>query len=111
MLKDLQLGKDLWGEAILTHVYLHNRCPSSILPGGITPYERVFGHTPSITHLCIFGTKCFIKVPDEHRAKFDDKARECHLIGFEGESIYIVVDADRKKLRCHNIIFVEGNGN
>jgi len=51
MLKDSELGKDLWGEAILTHVYLRNRCPSSILPGGITPYERVFSHAPSIAHL------------------------------------------------------------
>jgi len=24
MLKDLDLGKDLWGEALLTHVYLRN---------------------------------------------------------------------------------------
>ena len=111
MLKDLQLGKDLWGEAILTHIYLCNRCPSSILPGGITPYERVFGNALSIEHLRVFGSKCFIKVPDEHRAKFDDKARECHLIGFEGESIYIVVDADRKKLRSRNVIFMEGNRN
>ena len=111
MLKDSQLGKDLWGEAILTHIYLRNRCPSSILLGGITPYERVFSHAPSIAHLRVFGTKCFIKVPDELRAKFDDKARECHLIGFEGESIYIVVDADRKKLRSCNVIFMEGNGN
>jgi len=110
MLKDSELGKDLWGEAILTHVYLHNRCPSSILPGGITPYERVFGHAPSIAHLCVFSTRCFIKVPDEHRTKLDDKARECRLISFEGESIYVVVDTDRKKLRSHNAIFMEGNG-
>ena len=110
MLKDLELGKDLWGEAILTHVYLRNRCPSSILPGGITPYERVFGHVPLITHLRVFGTRCFIKVLDEHRTKLDDKARKCCLIGFEGESIYMVVDADKRKLRSHNIIFMEGNG-
>ncbi len=77
MLKASELGKDLWGEAILTHVYLRNRCPSSILPGGITPYEKVFGHAPSIEHLRVFGAKCFVKVPDEQRTKLDDKAREC----------------------------------
>jgi transposase InsO family protein len=35
MLKDSDLGKDLWGEAISTHVYIHKRCPSSILPNNI----------------------------------------------------------------------------
>src|SRR6266481_5957855 len=110
MLKDSELGKDLWGEAILTHVYLCNRCPSSILPGGITPYERVFGHAPSIVHLCVLGTRCSIKVPDKHRTKLDDKARECHLISFEGESIYMVVNTDKRKLQSHDIIFMEGNG-
>ena len=91
MLKDSESGKDLWGEAILTHVYLHNRCLSSILLGSITPYKRVFGQAPSIAHLQVFSARCFVKVPDEHRTKLDDKARECRLIGFEGESIYMVV--------------------
>ena len=115
MLKDSELGKDLWAEAISTHVYIRNRCPSSILPNHVTPYERVFGLAPSINHFRVFGSKCFIKVPDENRSKLDDKAKECRLIGFEGDSIYVVVDMDRKKLRTRNAIFVEGkaarNGN
>ena len=110
MLKDSVLGKDLWGEAISTHVYIRNRCPSSILPNGITPYERTFGHPPSIQHLRVFGSKCFIKLPDETRSKLDDKAKECQLIGFEGDSIYVVVDANQKRLRSRNVIFMEGVG-
>ena len=98
MLKDSQLGKDLWGEAISTHVYIRNRCPSSILPNHITPYERVFGHSPSIGHLRVFGSKCFVQVPDENQSKLDDKAIECRLLGFEGDSIYIVVTSDKKRL-------------
>ena len=111
MLKDSELGKDLWGEAMATHVYIHNRCPSSVLPNGITPYERVFGHPPSVQHLHVFGSKCFIKIPDETRAKFDDKAKECQLISFKGDSTYMVINANQKRLRSHNIIFVEGIGN
>ena len=111
MLKDSELGKDLWGEAISTHVYIHNRCPSSILPNNVTPYEKVFGHAPSISHLQVFGSKCFVKIPDETRSKLEDKAKECRLLGFEGDSLYVVVDADRKKLRSRNVIFMEGKGN
>ena len=34
--------------------------------------------------------------------------RSCRLIGFEGDSIYVVVDKERKKLRSCNVIFSEG---
>src|SRR5882672_5406239 len=111
MLKDSQLGKDMWAEAISTHVYIRNRCPTSILPNHITPHERVYGHPPSIGHLRVFGSKCFIKVPDENRSKLDDKASECRLIGFEGDSIYLVVNSNRKRMRSRNVIFMEGTAN
>ena len=74
----------------------------------MTPYERVFGCAPSINHLRVFGSKCFIKIPDEIRTKLDDKAKECRLIGFKGNSIYVVVDQERKKQRSQNVIFIEG---
>src|SRR5882724_5810754 len=99
MIKYLKLGKDLWGEAMSTHIYIRNRCLSSILPDNITPHEKVFNQLLSINHLRVFGSKCFIKVPDETRSKLDDKARECRLIGFKGESIYVVVDVEKRKLR------------
>src|SRR5882724_3622643 len=98
MLKDSDLGKDLWGEALSTHIYIHNCCPSNTLPGNITPYEKVFSHAPSISHLNVFRSKCFIKVPDETQSKLDDKAKECQFIGYEGDSIYMVVDMSQKKL-------------
>ena len=42
--------------------------------------------------------------------KLDDKAKECWLIGFEGDSIYVVVDQERRGQRSRNVIFVEGIG-
>jgi len=108
MLNDSDVGKYLWGEALSTHVCICNQCPSSTLPGNITPYEKVFSQTPDINHLCVFGSKCFVKVPDETQSKFDDKGKECRLISYDGDSIYVVVDANKKKLRSHNVIFIEG---
>ena len=29
------------------------------------------------------------------------------MLGYEGDSIYVVVDVDKKKQRSHNVIFVE----
>ena len=110
MLKDSDLGKDLWGEAISTHVYIRNRCPTSVLPNYMTPYEKVFGHSPTVEHFRVFGSKCFIKVPDETRTKLDDKVMECRLIGYEGDSIYTVVDKEHKRHCTRNVIFVESQG-
>jgi len=45
--------------------------------------------------------------PDQ---KLDNKAKECRLIGYEGDSIYVVVDASKKKLHSRNVIFIEGSG-
>ena len=111
MLKDSQLGKDLWGKAIATHIYIHNRRPSSILPDNVTPNERIFGRQPSISLLQVFRSKCYIKITDKTRANLDEKALECHLVGFEGNSIYVVVDSDKRKLQSRNVIFMEGKAN
>src|SRR5882724_1138241 len=73
MLRDSDLGKDLWGEVLSTHVYICIQCPSSTLPGNIMPYEKVFTQTPCIKHLHVFGSKCFIKVPDETWSKLNNK--------------------------------------
>ena len=42
--------------------------------------------------------------------KLDDKAKECWLIGFEGDSIYMVVDQEWRRQRSQNMIFIEGIG-
>ena len=45
---------------------------------------------------------------DETQSKLDDKSKECKFIGYEGDSIYVVVDASKKKLCSCNVIFIEG---
>ena len=49
-------------------------------------------------------------MPDETWSKLDAKAKECRLIRYEGDSIYVVVDVSKKKLHSHNVIFIEGTG-
>ena len=107
MLRDSDLGKDLWGKALSAHIYICNQCLSRVLPGNSMPYEKVFGHAPSIRHLCIFGSKCFIKILDETRSKLADKVKECRLIGFKGDSLYTIIDLDWKELRSRKVIFIE----
>ena len=53
--------RKLWGEATSTAVYLKNRLPHAALPTNITPYEALFKHKPSISHLQPFGKLIFPK--------------------------------------------------
>eukprot|EP00268_Persea_americana_P066503 TRINITY_DN9065_c0_g1_i14.p1 TRINITY_DN9065_c0_g1~~TRINITY_DN9065_c0_g1_i14.p1 ORF type:complete len:150 (-),score=25.82 TRINITY_DN9065_c0_g1_i14:419-826(-) len=57
---------NFWCDAAQTVVYLINRLPSSVL-GQTTPFGVLFGHTPSYSHLRVFGCLCFVDLlPIEH---------------------------------------------
>ena len=69
----------LWAEAMNTAVCVINRTgPTKQL--GKTPYELWYGKTANIDNLKIFGTKCFIHIPDEKRKKLDKKAVKGYLV-------------------------------
>ena len=57
-----------WGEAALTAVYTINRCPSSIVQYQ-TPYDLLFGSSPSYDLLRVFGCVCFVLLQDHERNK------------------------------------------
>lgn len=77
------LPKLLWSEAVRTAVYLLNRTSNSNCIGS-TPFEKMFGTKPNLSHIKIFGTECFLQIPKQTgRKKWDPKAKKVHLVGFE----------------------------
>ena len=50
MLSESHLPLQFWGEALAAFVHVHNRCPTSALPG-TTPFEVWEGHKPDLSHL------------------------------------------------------------
>jgi hypothetical protein len=56
---------NLWGEAILTAVYLWNRTESNSLPAGVIPYEIINHRKPDLSHLRVFGSRCWARIPTE----------------------------------------------
>ena len=54
ILHNAKLPKYFWGPAIDTATYLTNRVPTSA-NSGISPYEKLYGRKPEISHLKTFG--------------------------------------------------------
>ena len=82
----------LWAEAMNTAVYVINRTgPTRI--GNKTPYELWHGKESNIDHLKIFGTECFVHIPQEKRMKLDKKNVLGYLVGYhedcKGYRVYV----------------------
>ena len=76
MLSEYNLPKYFWAEAVNTECYVINRV--NIRPKlNKTPYEVLKGKTPNLSHLKVFGCRCFVHMNGkESLGKFDAKADE-----------------------------------
>lgn len=86
MLLAKRLPKFLWAEAISTAIYTYilNRTTISGMATKVTPYE---GQERSrIWDTRIFGTEAFALVPKQFTSKFDARAKQVLLVGYQGES-------------------------
>lgn len=57
MLLDAKISDYFWPLAIQAAIHIKNRVPHRALPREVSPYERWFGHKPSINHFRRFGCK------------------------------------------------------
>ncbi|PPQ94219.1 hypothetical protein CVT25_006636 [Psilocybe cyanescens] len=63
MLTTAQLPLTYWGEAALTAAYLLN--VTTLNTDGITLFEAMYSCPPNLSHLHIWGSRCFVHVPEE----------------------------------------------
>jgi hypothetical protein len=82
MLDHARLPRNLWGEAALCAAYLFNRTESRSLEPGKTPYEMLHGTKPNVSHLRVFGTRCFVRIPTELQEKLGPRSREALFMGY-----------------------------
>ena len=68
LLSDAKLPPSWWTELLDTVVYLKLRAPASILKKK-TPYEIIYGKPPTLLHLRRIGSRAWVLIPKEHRAK------------------------------------------
>ena len=65
-----------WGEAVLTAAFLLNRMPTPILSGH-SPYEVLYSEIPNYSLLRVFGSACFVLLPQKDRTKLSPRSVLC----------------------------------
>ncbi|CAL9000116.1 unnamed protein product [Prunus brigantina] len=72
---------NLWVKAALTAVHLINLLPTPNLQWD-TPYNRLFQHPPSYSHLRVFGCSCFPYLGPYTEHKLTNRTLECVFLGY-----------------------------
>src|SRR5579862_7442416 len=109
LLYETKLNKKLWNEAATTVIYLKNRSPTNGISTGTTPYELWFGKKPNLDHIRIFGSKCYVQVPDTtSKKKLNARKTKGYLVGYEASNIYRVwCPKNRCTLRIRDVTIDE----
>ena len=81
MIYHARLPIEFWAEAVNTAVYIRNRSPTTALKNK-TPFECWFNHKPDVSNLRVFGSLCYIHIPDQKRQKLDAKSYKGIFVGY-----------------------------
>ncbi|KAL8106459.1 hypothetical protein AgCh_030013 [Apium graveolens] len=121
MLQDANLPTSFWEEAVNTACYTQNKYLIN-KSHGKSPYIIFSKRKPTLKHLHVFGSKCYIlKDNSEYVGKFDSKVFEAIFLGYSLEKIaYKVYVIGQKKImestdvtfdddKCPSLDFLDEN--
>src|SRR6266545_6865775 len=89
LLRDSGFGHSYWVEAASCSIHTRNLIPSCRHPGKI-PLESFMGKRQDVSHLRVFSSRCWAKVPTIHGSqitggsKLDLRGVECRFLGYAG---------------------------
>ena len=115
LLRDSGLSHSFWAEAAAYSIDTRNLLTSRRHPGKIV-LESFSGKRQNVSHLRVFGAKCWAKIPTVNGAlvtggsKLDDRGVECRLLGYaSGGGNYKVQDINSQRVFVsRDVIFEEG---
>ena len=91
------LPPSLWDEAVNCASYLQNRVPYKSMVG-VTPFEALHGYKPNVSHLRVFGSKAWARIPLDKRKAFQAQSSECILLGYvEDEKDYRLMEVATRR--------------
>jgi hypothetical protein len=83
LLQTAHLPPKFWFHVYATSIYLINRLPCQILQLK-SPFFLLYGSTPVINHLRIFGCACFHLLKPYNTHKLQPKTSTCIFLGYVG---------------------------
>jgi hypothetical protein len=93
LLNDQVLSMFLWGEVVVTTIYVHNRSIHYILKD-MTLEEAFSGKKPNVENLRIFGCLVYSDIPNDKRNKLEPSGKKEIFMGYNESSkayrIYIL---------------------
>jgi dUTP pyrophosphatase len=104
-----ELGEEYWSHALLHAVYLKNRLPHSAI--GCTPYEKLTGIRPDLSHLRIFGCTVSVRQPGKRQHKLAENTTTGTFLGYTatGKNIHYIDNATGTIKTGTHVIFDETN--
>ena len=65
---------------------------------GTTPFEALLGHNPDVSHLRVFGSKAWARIPMDNRKALQAQSSECILLGYvENAKAYKLMEIATRK--------------
>ncbi|KAJ5497613.1 Reverse transcriptase RNA-dependent DNA polymerase [Penicillium fimorum] len=97
IMSDNELPKYLWGPLIQGINYTQNRLWHSKIE--CTPFEKLHGYQPDISHLRALGCQCWYMIAKERRqTKLHPHSAEGRFLGYDQRGHYQIYDVSTKKI-------------
>ena len=107
LLEEANVHKRYWPEIVSAAAYLKNRTLSYTIERK-TSYEIFFGKKPDVSNLHIYGSKVFVRKPEQKRiSKWDKKADMGILIGYSNVGYRVLFN--NKVIVARHVDIVESN--
>ncbi|WVZ20583.1 hypothetical protein V8G54_007905, partial [Vigna mungo] len=105
MLREKDVSRELWGEAVVTSVHILNRCPTKGLTDKV-PHAAWTGMTSSVKYFKVFGSLAFTHVADQKRVKLDDKSEPMVFVGYHSTGAYKLFDPIKRIMKISRDVIV-----
>lgn len=94
LLSEIKVDRKFWSEIIKSAAYFKNRMLAKTIEKK-TAYEILTGQKPNISNLRIYGSRVFVRVPEDteerRKSKWDRKADLGILLGYENVGYRILI--------------------
>ena len=106
LLAESKVEKRYWPEVVCAAAYLKNRTIANTVVRNKAPYEIFFGEKPNAKYLKLYGSKVFVRVPEQKgNSEWDRKADLGILTGYDVVGYRVLIG--NKVIVARQVDFIE----